>query len=265
MVRAKRYLLKHIAVALSGSAADLGQLETAAQLAEQNRAEVTGLFIEDTDLLHAANNPLAIELCRTTNTVRRVQYSAVQQQMLERASAAEKSLALSARNRGVKWTFSKVRQQEYSAIVETAHRVDVTMLAGGSIAARYESEQQARQAASRTDRGAVVVVFDRSAAAQRGLELGIRLARLRGTLLSILVVGRTQPGIDKLEQIVLGLDSYHEFSMHALYKPEFREIIAVTRGERPGAFVVPIGALEVSPERIEFIQASLRCPVFIVS
>jgi nucleotide-binding universal stress UspA family protein len=263
--KSRRYLLKHIAVALSGSVVDARQLETAAQFAEQHTAEVTGVFIEDTDLLRAAGLPFAMELCRATNVVRPVQSSEIERQMHDRAVAAEKSLARFAGRHGVKWTFTKVRRPGGAAIVETARRVDVTMVAAGSNPELYRTGPAGETSASGTSRRQVVAVFDRTAAGGRGLEVANRLARMLGAPLCVLVVGRTRPGIARLTQAVRGLEHGDEVEIHDLYRADFRHVIAVARGERPGSFILPIGWMEADPARIEYAQELLRCTVLIAS
>ena len=138
------------------------------------------------------------------------------------------------------------------------------MISRGQKLDPYRQSIQPAHEAPESTRGTVVVVFDRGAAAQRALELGDRYARLRGMSLCVLVVGRTRPGIDKLSEQISQLERREELKTHTLYRPEFSHVIAVARGEKPSMLIVPIGWLDVAPERIEETLESLHCPVFIV-
>lgn len=258
----RRVRVRRIAIAFSATGVERRYLEALTQLAAEHTAEVTAVFIEDTDMIRAANLPFAVELCRSSNVVRQVESAQLERQMKERASVVEKSLAHSAERSGIQWSFTTVRQPESSAIMETARAVDLTMLSGSRRFHLTPAVTHDRGSGKPRDR--VVVIIDRSSAARRGLEVALRLADIRRAALSVIVLAGTQQVADRLAATVAEQCGERELDLHTLTRPAFGELLGHTAGLRADAVFLPIGLVESTPERIHELNESLDCPVLIV-
>ena len=77
--------IRRILVAMDGSAHSLAALDAAAELAGHLRSMLTGIFVEDLDLLHLAGLPFASELGEATATLRKLDAQAVERRLRSRA------------------------------------------------------------------------------------------------------------------------------------------------------------------------------------
>ena len=81
---------RRVTIALGPSTHDGQSLRALARLAREGAAELTGLFVEDDDLLRIASLPFAVEVCRATSVRRRVELAEVERQLRTQAAAAER-------------------------------------------------------------------------------------------------------------------------------------------------------------------------------
>lgn len=248
MSRTRVRSLERIAITLRAGAIEVRGLSAFARLAAEHAAELSGVFIEDVDLLRAAALPLSLELCRTTNVVRPMESGTLARQLREQAALAERSLAATAETSGAKWSFRTVRERATQAVLETARQVDVTVIYPDSAGGAGRN---------------VVAVVDRSPAALRALAFAGRFADAERTSLRVIVVGRTHPGLAKtLERLAALRPDIGE--PHPLYRPTFRDIVAIARGERPAGLVLPLALVEAEPDHLDTLREMMDCPALIV-
>ena len=260
--------IKRITIAFAAAESQSHSLAAIARLASEYAAEVSGVFIEDADMLRAARLPFALEVCRATNLVRRVDSGEIERGLKERAAAARKLIVQTAERTGAKWSFEVVRQRKASAVLELTKGTDVTVFAAAS--AVHAHGIVAPGALKSTPRPAsrgesIVVLVDRSAASRRAVQVAHRLARMRGLPIHAVVVAATQAGLDRLTRQLQSTDRLDASNIHGLCRPpHFSDVAEAARTWRPAAVILPIALVEGSSEHIHALEEALENPILIV-
>ena len=253
--------VRQLAVAFSVTGADSRLLSTVSDLVSEHAPEVSGIFIEDTELLDAAGLPFAFEICRTTNVLRRIRSGDIEQQIKECATEAEQMLQQTISGTGVKLSFRTVRTRPSAAIVEAARRVDLTV-----VAASLPHVMDTRRGAGaivHADTGNVVAVIDQTDASRHALAAAVRLAKTRDIKTHVIAVGRTHPGLKRLVDNIEQQFGVGRETIFALYRPEFGEILRLISGLRASVTFLPFSLLRSAPERINEMNEHLQCPAVI--
>lgn len=124
--------IRRILVALDASADSLAGLEAAVQLAAGLRAELLGIFVEETDLLRAGRLPSSREVPFFEGEPRQLEAAELERQMRALAKRARQSLESAAERAQVGWTFRTVRGRPSRELSAAAEEADlVTMGATG--------------------------------------------------------------------------------------------------------------------------------------
>ena len=266
--KSKPLRLERIAVALSAPESKATILDTINILAADNDGEITYVFIEDPDLIRAAQLPFAVEVCRATNVTRRIDSSELERGLRERARELKQSVRQAAERTGTKWSFEVVRQRTASAVLELTKTTDITFLAASSIISHGQRSVPNRGVMMHADPSpgdTVVVVIDRSAAGTRAVAVARKLARARDLILSGVVVAASQAGIDRIQSQLRAPGAFDFDELVSLFQPQFSEITtAVARYGNPAAVVLPISQLDASSERIHQLELEIDSPLVIV-
>jgi hypothetical protein len=259
--------LKRITIAFAAAESQPHSLDAIARLAADFEAEVSGVFIEDADMLRAARLPFAVEVCRATNVVRRVDSGAIERGLKKRAAAARKLIVEAAERSGARWSFEVVRRRKASAVLELAKATDVTVFAAAtSFRLRPRVARDATRSATHQSSGgeSIVVLVDRSAAAGRAIQIAHKLAEMRGIPVRAVLVAASKVGLDRLTERLQRtgrLDSSH---IQGLCRPQFSAIAEAARVQRPAVVVLPIALVEGSTERVHALEQALENPILIV-
>jgi hypothetical protein len=260
--------VNRITIAFALNESPTHALETIAKLAAGYEAEVSCVFIEDADMLRAAGLPFALEVCRATNLVRRVDSSEVERGLKERASAARKLVAEAAELTGAKWSFEVLRQRTAIALLDLAKRTDVMMFAAAtSLRSPSRVAPQATISAIHHPSldESIVVLVDRSAASGRALQVAHKLAEIRHIPVRAVIIAATNAGLDRLRgqlQRMGGVDAAH---IRSLCRPQFSDVAAAASAARPATVVLPIALIAGSSERIHALEEAIDSPILIVT
>jgi len=211
--------IRRILVALDTSPPSMAALKAAAELAGRLRADLLGLFVEDTALLDLAESPYACEFL----------YPAALQAPLSRASMESKLRALSERARRalaevaeqakVRWSFRVVRGQVTSEIIAAASEFDLLAMGkiGWSLGPPTRMGSTARGAAASAipvlllpgrallPQAGVLVCYDGSLASRLAVLAAAQLARPSTSRLTVLLAARDQGRAAELRREVVAL------------------------------------------------------------
>jgi hypothetical protein len=257
--------IRRITVILRGHAAEARLLSSAVWLARDTAAELTGVFLEDIDLLRLAELPLAIEICRSTNVRRRVEAVELARQLASQAAAAERALGRVAEDAGVAWSFRVARGAVTAMLMAAAAEADVTLVAAARRALWAYGEAAATDAGPRGGgRAPIAVVFDRSAAATRALDVGLRLAATQGRPLTIILTSPTWEAGERLRQqaeLALGKQPAR---FHILIHAGPARLLVAVREQRPSMLVLPAGETSLATDTVHALQGRLDCPALLV-
>lgn len=254
-----------IAVAFAGVGSETHAVETLNALTGEGQAQVTWIVIEDADLLRAACLPFALEVCRATNVVRRIDPGDLQRRISDQAAAVMRQVRQATAPVGVEWKFDIVRQRTATTVLELTQSQDVTLL---FTAATYRipairSGSATRPVADRAD-GAVVVVLDQSAASRRALNVAHRIGRAHKRPVVALIVAASGAGTEQIRTRLGESPQWPDTVVTTLLQPGFDDIAAQVRRHRPVALVLPVSQLANSAARIVELESSVDCPTAIV-
>lgn len=278
--RAREPRIRRILVALDASAHSFGALEAAVQLAAEMRAEVIGLFVEDSNLLRMADLPMTREVGSYTAVPRDVDLGSLECELRALRSAAERALAQAAEHARVPSTFRVVRGTVSVEVLRVAEEVDLVSvgLLGWASAGRTGVGSTARRLLGRStglvllarralELGApVYCVYDGSPAATSALALGARLAEAMDGGMVVLTPEDESDGADALASaaadMLLTRTAGADYRSFASSEPG--EIAAAARSGRAGILLLPAAAPWLPPEALHDIVREVSCPVLMV-
>jgi nucleotide-binding universal stress UspA family protein len=130
--------IERILVALDASPHSLAALEAAVDLAARFQAELTGLFVEDENLLRLAELPFVSEIGIFTATRRRIDGGELERQIRVQSRRVRRVFTLTTERAHVRWSFRIARGTVLSEVLSAAAEADVLVLgqAGWSLLQR---------------------------------------------------------------------------------------------------------------------------------
>jgi len=274
--RQARLRLRRIGVVLTGEGLDAETLERVAVLAAEAAAEMSGVFVEDSELLRLSGLPFAREISRSTSVARRLEGETVERELRVQASAAERALARVAERAGVAWRFRTARGTVTAVLGEAAGEVDLMVLgARREVLSSGALGRAAPRAGSAARRSAPVgVVYDRSGPAHRALALAARLAREHGAPLGVFVVAASQAAAERLRERArselagaepAGSDlSGTPARLRRLVRPTLAALLDALEAEGAQAVVLPGTRAMLEPAALRRLGQDLSCPAFVV-
>lgn len=260
--------VNRITVAFAVNDSPTPALETIAKLAAGYDAKVSCVFIEDTDMLRAAGLPFALEVCRTTNLVRRVDSSEIERGLKQRATAARKLVAETAERTGAKWTFDVLRQRTSSALLDLANGTDLMLFAATTrpgYSAQLAPQPSTTATRQPSPNKSIVALVDRSAASGRALQVAHRLAEINHLPVQVLVIAATDAGLDRLRRQLQRTGGIDESHIQNLCGPQFSAVTAAASAARPATVVLPVTLIAESSDRIHALQEAIDSPIVIVA
>jgi len=264
-VQPERYRIRRITVALRGQAAEARLLGSAARLARETAAELTGVFLEDIDLMRLAELPLAIEICRTTNVRRPVEAVELARQLASQAATAEQVLARAAEEAGVAWSFRVARGVVTALLTEAVAEADITLVPATRRVLWAYGEGTAADAGPRGEgRAPIAVLFDRSAAAMRALDVGLRLVTTEQRPLTVILSSPTREGGDRLREQAERALGTQAARFHMLVRAETAQLLETVREQRTGMLVVPALETSLLADTVHALQRHLDCAALLV-
>ncbi|MCF8110716.1 MAG: universal stress protein [Desulfobacteraceae bacterium] len=185
---AKRIILKRILVPLDESEYSRAALETAVQLASALGAEISGLYVEDTDLLELCRFPFAREI--GVYRSKRLERSELERDFRIQAERIRQTMAIIAKHADIPWNFKVRRGRVISEILDQTASADLTVIgrlgrsllgtsAGSTVRHLIEEGKAMTLIPGRGARltASVLTVYDGSALSARALGIAVDLAR----------------------------------------------------------------------------------------
>lgn len=200
MTRERPFAPRRILIALDGSAHSLVALAAAAELASRLHAELSGLFVEDIDLLRLGRLPFAAHVSLSG---RLLPTQDLEAQLRALAAEAHHALEAAADRLRLRRSFQVVRGRVRAEVVAASAGTDLLIVGWASRPLRWRERLggTARAVAERSEASVlllpgeatlelpVVVVFDDSEPSEAALIAAARLAEAVGRGLTILVSG----------------------------------------------------------------------------
>jgi nucleotide-binding universal stress UspA family protein len=237
-------------------------LSTAVALARSLPAQLSGLFIEDIDLLRLAALPFTREVGGASGTVRAIDLPEVERTLKRQAEHARQSLANVAQKLQLPWSFEVTRGTLLDEVLAAAAADFVVTGRARSVA---RSIGPGSMAASGEQ--LVLALFDASDAGFRALTAALHLAHGRPELLSLLVPSNGVKGRNEIEQLAanwLGVPM-GSTRMQLVSSPVAPVLARHTRGERRSrALVLPGSSLPDARRQLRVLLDTSECPLVVV-
>ena len=168
-------------------------MRSAAALAVRMRAELLGMFVEDTDLLRIADLPFAHEIMFWSARERRLTGGDMARSIRALAARAQAELERTAQEARVHWSFRVQRGPRLQLLMEAGGAFDIVFVP----AARRSPRPGTARCRPATAPAAVYTLFTGSPASERSLSVALAMVGSTGGDLAVLVTGSDAQARDK--------------------------------------------------------------------
>jgi len=273
---------RRILVALDASKESLAALAAAADLAAQLDAELTGLFIEDADLLNLAGLPFSREAPALSRSGRSLEPERLAQQFKSMATAARQALARAAEASHLHWSFRTARGRIGQELLAAARDADLIAVGKGSrpLSGQVRLGRHARTVAVETTcsmlfassgrapgDAPLAAVYDGSPPARGAVALAARLSEREGRRLVVFVLGDSPAAFAEHEIAVreqlraLGISA----GIRRVRGTGLADIVRAVRAEPVGLLVVGAQALpSAEGAALDLLVEQSACTVLLV-
>ena len=246
--------IRRILVALDASSHSLAAVEAAVELAARLEAELSGLFVEDVELLRLAECPGARELLYPSATEAPLSRATMESRLRAQSEQARKALGAAAERLRVRWTFRTVRGPVTPAILAAATEAD--LLAMGTVGWSFGPLIRMGSTATGVLTSGVpvlliseerlphdvrlVVYYDGSAAARRSVMAAEQLAKPGTNGITVLLAAAKHERFSALRDEVTSLlkDKGIEVRYREVDPQDEMSLFHALKSEQPGSLVL---------------------------
>jgi nucleotide-binding universal stress UspA family protein len=249
-------MIRRIVVAIDVSMDSVAALQAAAQLAAGLRVTLHGLFVQDTDLISAADVPFVKEVRPLTVSTVELSGAMLRRQIDVQAVHARRLLEWAANMAGVPFEFSIRSGNVARELINAATETDLILLGKASLGAssRRKLGTTARTVLCESSAPVMVfreglhlgwpimVLYDGSPSAERALLTAVELARWRQVgYLFVMVWAREPEEQREIQHRLTETYSSHVPGLHfrPLAKLDIQSVDAASREEEAGIIIVP--------------------------
>lgn len=278
MAISERRSISNILVALDASPHSTAAMAVAVELAAHLGASVTGVYVEDINLLRLAQLRVTVEVGAATGRVRRMSRQRISYGLRSQAGRARQALQRMADRWQVPWSFQVLRGLIDRELLSASSSADLVILGRvgwsdkrvlGSTAEAVLSAAPDRvlllDSQQRLYRS-LLAVFDGSAMSERALDTALLLARRAGRFLSIGVAASDEAEARRLQTAAA------ERAQSAEVQPRYRWLINMDSRQlaktihhiEASTLVLPAESPLLAGRRLREAIEQFDCPVLVV-
>lgn len=269
--------IRRILVPMDESGHSRAALETAVSLAAALRAEISGLYVEDNDLLELCQYPFFREVCRYE--CRPLKSDEMVRDLKLQAERIRRLLSRFADSADVGWTFEVRRGGVRNIVLEQTNTADITIMGRtGRTVLRSTMGSTVRhlilygrgltmfiQEGFRLE-PPIRTVYTGSETSKKGLDIGTDIARMIGGDLVILIPAANREAFQKLKQKAGDMikDTALPVRCHPIHVPATRGIVLHLQSEYRKLLILPADTVDSDPERMIDLINRINNPVLLV-
>jgi len=267
-----------ILVAVDASVHSAAVLQASVELAASLGAAVTGIFIEDINLVRLAQIPFAREISFFTLSLRRLELPELERQLRAQAGQMRKLLAAYAARAGVSWDFRVVRGSVATEMLAASVGADLVVLGrrGRSLIHKMGSTarfivSQGRGMTLILEQGdrldlPVAVFYDGSRISGKALEAAIQLVKLREGRLSVFILAEVKDRAQEIEMDAMAhLGAYGlAANFRIVFYPTLAKLRHLIRIEGGGPVVLPLAEGSIPADELYELISEIPNPVLLV-
>ena len=249
---------RRITVMLS-STGSLGELlDSLTPLVEAELTDLTGLFVEEAELLALASLPFSQELNLLTHTQRNLDPAEVERQWRIRARSARRVMEATAARASVRCHFESVRGTFPSLVQQVLREVD--LLAIGP----QRQVAATGLATTQSARRPVLAVWQSEDSSPRVLRVAARVAAHRQCPLSVLLSDAVRDTAASLQSRLQQHLGNSPVNVQSLAEGSVEAVLEAARRARAGTLVMAAEESLLSPEDMTVLRQQLECTALLV-
>jgi len=272
--------IRNILVALDASPHSLAALEAAAHMASHLNAELSGLFIEDINLLNLADLPFIKQVDPFSAALRPIDRQHISRQFRMHAIRARKALEQIANRTHIQWSFRVIRGHVTDEIMAAASEADLIILgkAGWSPTREKRLGTTAQKILSEAPcltliiqegirlKLRVMVLFDKSEDALKALDVAVQLLQRKTGQLMVLLPAEEENVIQETHaQINTFLQKYDlKAHYYKITDIKAQRLASIVNRKKIGVLLLPGSSHLLKEESLQTLLKQVECPVLIV-
>jgi nucleotide-binding universal stress UspA family protein/sulfur relay (sulfurtransferase) DsrF/TusC family protein len=257
----------------------LAALEAAVELASRFGAELSGLYVEDINLLRLAELPFAQEVGQFSASRRRLDVPELERQIRAQTLRVRRIFRGTSQRAEIRWSFSVTRGRVDREVLSAATEADVLVLgrAGWSLIRPSRMGSTTRAVLAQApgwalilQEGAclgqpVVVVYDGSPLAQRGLDAAAALLEQDRAMTVLLLADEPQSVQNLKAQVYAWLGERDiQVRYRTLTRFNVPSLVDALETERCGTVVLPARSATLDDAALQALLNEIRVPVLLV-
>ncbi|HWB14638.1 MAG TPA: hypothetical protein VG826_35775 [Pirellulales bacterium] len=246
-----------VLVVVDSAAEAESAIQAAARLAADLSAELSGLFVENADLIRLADLPFAAEIATSPPMLRRLDRELLQRTLRAQAEQARRTLAEAASSLRVQWSFQVARGHSTEIALTAAGQLDLLMI-------RLAGRQPRRPiGAPQRALGVTMVVLDATPSAERTLETALSAAS--GGRLVVLFAAASRGAATIRERLA---ELLARVAPKAILQErparDVNDLLQAADQGRVGLLVISRANLLLTETNVRLLAANLDCPLLLV-
>jgi len=249
---------RRIAVIVGSGGTSRRLLDLLPMLLGRDRAvEMQGIFLEEAEILNAAELPFVQELCRVTFSLREFNRDQFERALALRMRSAQRALSVLARRAGVVHSFRNVRGSATQLLLEAAASADIMVFEPSR-----RMSASTGQVSSRAARRIAVAVADTDSG-RMALRAAMHLAERRMERVTVLLapeLGRNPAAQSALFKVLPGPPG----RVVTLPGAGMDDLVAAVRAAGVKLLVIAATGDVMAPAGLQRLRERLSCPVCLV-
>jgi nucleotide-binding universal stress UspA family protein len=272
-------IIRRILVALDASPHSLAALEAAIELAARFGAKLSGLYVEDINLLRLAELPFAQEVGQFSASRRSLDVQELERQIRAQTVRVRRIFLGYSQRAEIRWSFDVSRGRVDREVLAAASKADVLVLgrSGWSLIRPGRMGSTTRAVLARAPAWAlilqegaclgqpVVVVYDGSSLAQKALDAAATLLEKEGAVTVLLLADHAR-GVEALRAQVHAWRGDEELDVRyrVLTSSNIPSLVDALETEGCGTLVLPAHSTLLGDAALQALLDEIRVPVLLV-